>query len=103
MGADGWHSARRVGEYDMKKTLMIAALICAPLSAMAMPVVGDIVGTNPTDATAALLAKGCTVLEFEAEDGQIEAQCEDAAKAVFEVYIDPKTGAVTEIKAGEEE
>jgi hypothetical protein len=82
----------------MKKTLMIAALIYAPLAAMAMPVVGDIVGTTAAEATAALAAKGCAVTAFEAEDGSIEAQCTDEAMKVWEVYIDPKSGAVTEVK-----
>ena len=82
----------------MKKILMIATLICAPLAAMAMPVVGDVVGTNAEDATAALAAKGCTVTAFEAEDGMIEAKCTDEAMKVWEIYIDPKTGAGTELK-----
>lgn len=82
----------------MKKTVMIATLICAPLTALAMPIVGDVVGTNAADATAALAAKGCTVAAFEAENGKIEAKCTDEAKKMWEVYIDPKTGAVTEVK-----
>ena len=82
----------------MKKTLLIAAMTCAPFAAMAMPVVGNVVGTNAAVATAALAAKGCAVTAFEAEDGSIEAQCTDEAMKVWEVYIDPKTGAVTEVK-----
>ncbi|MEF3046955.1 PepSY domain-containing protein [Pseudotabrizicola sp. L79] len=82
-----------------KSPLLLAlALTAAPLAAWAMPAVGDIVGTNPTDATAALAAAGCTVTEFEAEGGKIEAKCTDEAGKKHEVYIDPKTGAVTEIK-----
>lgn len=83
----------------MKKTLLAAALALSPLAALAMPVVGDVVGTNPTDATAALAAKGCAVTGFEAEGGKIEAKCTDAEKKMWEVYIDPKTGAVTQVKA----
>ena len=82
----------------MKKTLMIVGLICAPLAAMAMPVVGDVVGNNANDATAALAAKGCTVVGFEAEGDMIEAKCTDEAMKMWEVYIDPTTGAVAEIK-----
>ncbi len=79
--------------------LTLAALT-APFAALAMPAVGDIVGTNPADATAALEKAGCKVAEFEAEDGKIEAKCTDTATAkLMEVYIDPKTGAVVEIKA----
>lgn len=82
-----------------KSSLLLAlALTAAPLAAMAMPAVGDIVGTNPTDATAALDAAGCKVSEFEAEGGQIEAKCTDAAGKMWEVYIDPATGAVTQVK-----
>lgn len=84
----------------MLKSLGLAAfLVATPIAAFAMPAVGDVVGTNPTDATAALAAAGCKVSEFEAEDGQIEAKCIDDKQAAWEVYIDPKTGAVTKVKA----
>lgn len=83
----------------MNKTLLLAlTLAAAPLAALALPAVGDIVGTNPTDATAALEKAGCMVQSFEAEDGKIEAKCTDADKKLWEVYIDPKTGAVLELK-----
>jgi hypothetical protein len=86
----------------MKSALLLAmtfATFSAPM-AFAMPVVGDIVGTNPEEAKVALEKAGCPVDEFEAEDGKIEAKCKDAATgAEMEVYIDPKTGAVVEIKA----
>jgi hypothetical protein len=86
----------------MKSTLILAmtlATLSAPM-AFAMPAIGDIVGTNPDEAKAALEKAGCPVDEFEAEDGKIEAKCKDAATgAAMEVYIDPKTGAVTEIKS----
>lgn len=83
----------------LKTTLAALALSALPLAALAMPVVGDIVGTNPTDATAALEKAGCTVQSFDAEDGKIEAKCTDAEKKLWEVYIDPKSGAVTELKS----
>ncbi len=88
----------------MKPIYMLALIATlSPVAAMALPVVGDMVGTNPTDATAALAAAGCTVAEFEAEDGKIEAKCSETASGkVWEVYIDPKTGAVTEIKASDD-
>lgn len=87
----------------MKRDALILALslTALPMAALAMPVVGDILGTNPTDATAALEKAGCKVAEFEAEDGKIEAKCTDETGKMWEVYIDPKTGAVTQIK-GEE-
>ena len=81
-------------------TLALAALL--PLQAFAMPVVGDIVGTDPVAAKAALEAAGCMVDAFEAEDGKIEAKCKDSTTgAMMEVYIDPASGAVVEIKAGD--
>ncbi len=71
-----------------------------PLAALAMPAVGDMIGTDPETAKAALEKAGCPVTEFEAEDGKIEAKCKDAATgAEMEVYIDPATGKVVEIKA----
>jgi len=71
-----------------------------PVMAFAMPAVGDIVGTDPTTATAALAAAGCPVSDFEAEDGKIEAKCTDAATGkLMEVYIDPASGAVSKIKS----
>lgn len=79
-------------------SLTLAAF--TPLAALAMPAVGDMVGTDPETAKAALEKAGCVVDEFEAEDGKIEAKCKDSATgADMEVYIDPATGAVTEIKA----
>ncbi|MCX2725181.1 PepSY domain-containing protein [Roseibium salinum] len=84
----------------MSKQLFVAlALVLTPAAANALPAVGDIVGTNPTDATAALEQAGCSVRSFEAEDGKIEAKCTDAEKKAWEVYIDPKSGKVTNIKA----
>jgi hypothetical protein len=88
----------------MKKSALVLALAltAAPLAALAMPAVGDVVGTNPSDATAALEKAGCKVSAFEAEGSKIEAKCTDEAGSLHEVYIDPKTGAITEIKMGEE-
>lgn len=83
----------------MKKTLLFAvAVSAAPFAALAMPSVGDVVGTSPEDASAALEAAGCPVDEFEAEDGMIEAKCTDADNTMWEVYIDPASGAVVQIK-----
>lgn len=80
-----------------KSVLLALVLTAAPLAAMAMPAIGDIVGTNPNDATAALEAAGCKVTKFEAEGGKIEAKCTDEAGKLWEVYIDPQTGAVAAI------
>jgi len=84
----------------MTKHLVLAlSLVLTPAIGFAMPSVGDVVGTNPEDATAALATAGCSVDEFEAEDGQIEAKCHDEASKRYEVYIDPASGAVSKIKS----
>ncbi|OYW58045.1 MAG: hypothetical protein B7Z10_02575 [Rhodobacterales bacterium 32-66-7] len=87
----------------MKNLLSLTlAALTFPMAALAMPAVGDIVGTNPADATAALEKAGCKVAAFEAEGGKIEAKCTDTATSkLVEVYIDPKTGAVLELKSGD--
>ena len=84
----------------MKTTFKLAALLAValPVAAFAEPKVGDVVGTNPEAATAALKGLGCEVKSFEAEDGKIEAKCTDAAGKMTEVYIDPASGAITKIK-----
>jgi hypothetical protein len=84
----------------MYRSILIAlALSAAPMAALAMPQIGDVVGTNPTDATAALAKSGCKVTAFEAEGGKIEAKCiETASNKSWEVYISPKTGAVVDMK-----
>lgn len=76
------------------------ALALSPMAALAAPAIGDVLGTTPETATAALAAAGCTVMSFEPEDGQIEAKCSETATGkVWDIYIDPKTGAVTGVKA----
>jgi hypothetical protein len=84
----------------MKHPIILAlALSVAPMAAFAMPELGDVVGTNPTDATAALDKAGCKVTTFGAEGGKIEAKCvETASNKNWEVYIDPKTGVVVDMK-----
>lgn len=78
------------------------ALALSPLAAFALPVVGDVVGTTPEAATAALDAAGCKVDSFEPEDGNIEAKCTEAETGkMWEIYIDPKTGAITQVKSGD--
>ena len=84
----------------MKHPILLAvALAFSPLTAFAMPQLGDVLGTNPKDATAALDKHGCKVTAFEAEGGKIEAKClETATNKKWEVYISPKTGAVVDMK-----
>ena len=85
----------------MQRLLSAAALVfLAPFAALAMPAIGDMIGTDPVTAKAALEKAGCLVNKFEAEDGKIEAKCKDmATNADMEVYIDPATGKVVGIKA----
>ncbi|MGYP001244138514 len=88
------------GKTMKTKLLSILALCSLPLSALAAPVVGDMIGTDPETAKAALEKAGCTVNAFEAEDGKIEAKCTDTAtNKAMEVYIDPATGKVADIKS----
>ena len=84
----------------MSRTLLLTlALLATPFAASAMPVVGDIVGSNADAAKVALEKAGCPVEMFEAEDGKIEAVCTDAATSKkMDVTIDPTTGAVLTIK-----
>lgn len=85
-------------EIIMIRSMVLAvSLIAAPVAAFAMPAVGDIVGTNPADAAAALQKAGCNLKGFEAEGGMIEAKCYDENNKMHEVYINPKTGAIARI------
>jgi Peptidase propeptide and YPEB domain len=82
-----------------KLLLPLAFVAFTPVAALAMPAVGDLIGTDPVAAKTALEAAGCMVDEFEAEDGKIEAKCKDVATGHdMEVYIDPASGKVVEIK-----
>lgn len=80
--------------------IALAALpLVAPLAALAMPAVGDLVGTDAETAKAALEKAGCPVEAFEAEDGKVEAKCKDAATGkLMEIYIDPASGKISDIK-----
>jgi hypothetical protein len=84
------------------KLLSILALTAMPMAALAAPAVGDMIGTDPDTAKAALEKAGCTVNAFEAEDGKIEAKCTDTATSkTLEIYIDPASGKVADIKSEE--
>jgi Peptidase propeptide and YPEB domain len=83
-----------------KLVLSLTFAMLTPMAALAMPAIGDVVGTEPEAAKAALESAGCMVDEFEAEDGKIEAKCKDSETGKdMEVYIDPASGAVVDIKA----
>lgn len=84
------------------KLILAAALIATPMAVFAEPKVGDVVGTKPEDASAALEKAGCKVDGYEAEDGKVEAKCtETATGKVWDLYIDPTTGAITDVKAAD--
>ncbi len=84
----------------MKRTTLLALTFAmTPLAALAVPAVGDMIGTTPDQAKTALTAAGCTDAVFGAEGGNIEAKCTDAATgAKWEIYINPQTGAVVDMK-----
>ena len=79
-----------------RKTLPALLLAFAlPGAAFALPQVGDTVGTNPDAVRPALEAAGCTVDDFEVEDGLVEAKCHEVASGkAWEIYINPQTGVV---------
>jgi hypothetical protein len=84
----------------MKRTAVLAGLLAlsATNSALALPAVGDALGTDADTVRSALEAQGCAVTGFEAEDGKVEAKCREAATGkAWEVYIDPATGKVTKV------
>ena len=87
----------------MKRKMMVVALVMTPMDALAMPVIGDLVGTGADTVRAALDKAGCAGAEFEAEGGMVEAICIETANGkVWEVTIDPASGAVIAITAGED-
>ena len=75
----------------IRSMFLAVTVIAAPVAAFAMPAVGDVVGTNPADAAAALQKAGCDLKGFEAEGGMIEAKCYDENNKMHEVYINPNT------------
>lgn len=88
----------------MKSFLPLAvAFALAPMAALAMPAEGDILGTTPETATAALAAAGCEVLGFEAEGNKIEAKCKETETGkIWDLYIDPKTGAALKLMSSDD-
>ena len=86
----------------MKKILLVSALALVPAFAMAEVKVGDVIGTDADAAKTALEAAGCPAEKFEAEDGKVEAVCKMAMTGdMLEIVIDPKTGAVSDVKKGD--
>ncbi|MCC6303648.1 MAG: PepSY domain-containing protein [Rhodobacteraceae bacterium] len=78
----------------------LALAVAVPVAALALPAVGDRLGTTPAEVTAALAAAGCPVSEFEAETAKVEAECTETATGKrWEIYIDPTSGLVTKVEA----
>lgn len=85
-----------------KRLIATLLVTLAPMAALAAPKVGDVLGTDAETVKAALETAGCPVTKFEAEDGMVEAVCKDATSGeTLEIVIDPKTGAVTDVKTGD--
>ena len=78
----------------------LAALI--PVAAFANFTVGDTMPTDEAQIRAEFEAKGYTVLEIEAEDGEIEVEYELDGQ-VYEVSIAADTGAITEVELEDDE
>lgn len=84
--------------FPLSAAVAALGLAIPSLALAAAPAVGDMVGKTPEEVTAALEKGGCTVTGFGAEDGFVEAKCTDAGGQKHEVYIDPKTGLVANLK-----
>ena len=83
----------------LKKIAPALFALALPGTALALPAVGDHLGTDATTVRAALDAAGCVVSDFEVEDGKGEAKCvETATTRRWEIYIDPQTGNVAQLK-----
>ncbi len=85
--------------HPVRSAALALAGLCLPGAALALPAIGDVLGTDAAAVRAALEAQGCPVIKFEAERGKIEAKCTETATGQrWEFYIDPATGAVTGVK-----
>ena len=83
----------------LKKITPALFALALPGAALALPAVGDHLGTDAATVRAALDAAGCVVSGFEVEDGKVEAKCtETATNKRWEIYIDPQTGNVAQLK-----
>ncbi|MEP2704686.1 MAG: PepSY domain-containing protein [Roseibium sp.] len=78
------------------------ALLSGMGAALAAVSVGDNLGTNEEDIRAALTAKGYTVEEFEAENGELEAEVILDGQEM-EVVIDASSGIVLELEMDDED
>lgn len=86
-----------------KFSLVSAALatLIVPTAALALTV-GDTMTTNLDEIRSNFEADGYTVLEIEAEDGEIEVEYEKDGQ-VFEVSIAADTGVILEVELEDED
>lgn len=76
----------------------IAALVAVPLGlAAASEMVGTQAGKSADEIKASLAAQGYEVRKVQEDDGKLEAYAVKDGK-LYEIYVDPATGAVTKIK-----
>lgn len=76
----------------------IAALVAVPLGlAAASEMVGTQAGKSADEIKASLAAQGYEVRKVKPDDGKLEAYAVKDGK-LYEIYVDPATGAVTKIK-----
>ncbi|MEL6773128.1 MAG: PepSY domain-containing protein [Pseudomonadota bacterium] len=84
----------------MTRTIFTAALLAAltaPAAFAMEPVEGAMLGTEPSEISAALGESGYTMTRYERERGRIELTAVKEARRV-EVYLDPASGAVTRVE-----
>ena len=79
---------------------VLAAALALPLSfaAASSELDGAMVGKSADEIKATLTAQGYEVRKIETEDGKLEAYAMKDGKK-FEIYVDPTSGTVTEVKA----
>lgn len=82
--------------------LSTSGLLVAMGTAVAAVAVGDKLGTTEEDIRAALTDQGYTVEEFEAENGELEAEVTKDGQEM-EVVVDAKSGLVLELELESDE
>jgi hypothetical protein len=79
---------------------VLAAALALPVSfaAASSELDGATLGKSADEVKSTLTAQGYEVRKVENEDGKLEAYAVKDGKK-FEIYVDPASGAVTEVKA----
>lgn len=98
IGRTGGRSAGIEKEIEMIRMTLAAALAALALAGTAQALErGDTLGTTADSVRQALAEQGFDVRKVENDDGKLEAYALKDGKRL-EIYVDPKTGAVTRIK-----